>query len=65
MQKIKSIHISPKYMGGINATATLEDGQRCILNMDEVESILLEKYQSNYQLDIQPRQQYYRLILKK
>jgi hypothetical protein len=52
-------------MGGINATATLEDGQRCILNMDEVESILLEKYQSNYQLDIQPRQQYYRLILKK
>lgn len=60
-QNIKEIRIVPTYGGGVAVNAYLEDGTKCIVEMDEATRVLLEAFNKGYTLDLKPRMKFYRL----
>lgn len=64
-QKIKEVRIAPSYGGGVSVNAYLEDGTKCIVELEEAYRILLDIFNAGYTLELTPRQKYYRLKANK
>lgn len=64
-QKVKEVQIAPSYGGGVAVNAYLEDGTKCIVEIEEAKRVLLETLNKGYTLELKPRMKYYRLKVKK
>lgn len=61
-QVIKEVQIAPSYGGGVACNVYLEDGTKCIVEIEEVKRILLKSFEEQgYKLDLKPRMKFYRL----
>lgn len=60
-QKVKEVQIAPSYGGGVAVNAYLEDGTKCIVELEEATRVLLEAFNAGYTLDLKPRMKFYRL----